>query len=294
MRRLFAVLVLVGIVMAVAYHWKTRSSAVGRVPERLGTLGEKLETVGEGVTDTLRDAKVKGGVKAALELNRTLQPSSIDVDAKDGVVVLKGEVGSEEAKATAKRVAASVPGVTRVEDGLRLNPALASGAPAGDRSLGENIDDRALAAKVKLAYSLDRGMQGSDVAVNSFRREVTLTGRVTSDEQRRLALEVAQQTSGVADVRDQLQVGTGVVAPGGESPAAAASATPTLNERARAAERALAQSGSLSGYVLTVKDEGGRLVVSGRVRTGAEKELASAVAKGAAGVDVGNKIVVLP
>ena len=51
-----------------------------------------------------------GAVKAALELNRNLSSYPIEVEAHDdGSVVLRGEVPSEEIRATAVRVAAAVP-----------------------------------------------------------------------------------------------------------------------------------------------------------------------------------------
>ena len=57
-----------------------------------------------------------------------------------------------------------------------------------------------------MAYSLSRDMKGSDVTVSAFRREVTLGGTVTSDAQRQLAVQIAQQTPQVATVKDALQV----------------------------------------------------------------------------------------
>jgi hyperosmotically inducible protein len=191
-------------------------------------------------------------------------------------------------------VAASVPDVARVDNQVRVNGALAASSGEG-RSLGENFDDHALEAKVKLAYSLNRDMNGSDVKVSAFRREVTLAGTVTSAAQRQLAVQIAQQTPQVAAVKDSLQVAGGSASPvGGPAAAAPAGAGAPAANRARLAQAALVGNANLAVYVLKVKEQGGRLVLTGRVRTGAEKDLAGVVARDAAGAAVENNVIVQP
>jgi hyperosmotically inducible periplasmic protein len=289
-RRLFALLVLVALVLGVLYYWKYQP---GRLPtlqsDKLDAVGTKLGEVGESVGEKFRATKVKGAVKAALELNRNLGAHAIAVDAHDdGTVVLGGEVPSEDVRVLAERVAASVPDVSRVDNQIRVNPGLAATGAEG-RSLGENFDDHALEAKVKMAFSLNRDMKGTDISVSSFRREVTLAGTVGSEAQRKLAVEIAQQTPQVAVVKDTLQVAG--AAPG-SAPAAAAPATEA--DPARAAAAALAANPNLAGYGLTVQSAGGRLTLSGRVRTGAEKDLAGVVARDAARQVVQNNVIVQP
>ena len=290
MRRIFAFLVLVALVLGVLYYWKYQP---GRLPtlrsDKLGALGTKLGEVGDSVSEKFRATKVKGAVKAALELNRNLSAYSIAVDARDdGSVVLGGEVPSEDVRALAERVAANVPDVSRVENQIRVNPAVAATGAEG-RSLGENFDDHALEAKVRMAYSLSRDMKGTDISVSSFRREVTLAGTVGSDAQRKLAVEIAQQTPQVAAVKDTLQVA------GAASGAVPTPATPNgAADPARAAAAALAANPNLAGYGLTVQAAGGRLTLTGRVRTGAEKDLAGVVARDAARQAVQNNVIVQP
>jgi len=290
-RRLFALLVLVALVLGVLYYWKYQP---GRLPtlqsDKLGAVGTKLGEVGESVSEKFRATKAKGAVKAALELNRNLSAYSIAVDAHDdGSVVLGGEVPTEDVRVLAERVAANVPDVARVENQLRVNPGVALAGAEG-RSIGENFDDHALEAKVKMAYSLSRDMKGTDVSVSSFRREVTLAGTVGSEAQRKLAVEIAQQTPQVATVKDTLQVAG---AAGGAAPVAAP-APATAADPARAAASALAANPNLAGYALTVQSAGGQLTLTGRVRTGAEKDLAGVVARDAARQAVQNDVIVQP
>jgi osmotically-inducible protein OsmY len=288
-----ALLVVGALLLGLLYYWKYQPARLPHLrAEKLGEVGSKLGEVGETVGEKLRATKTKGGVKAALELNRNLNSQPIEVDAHDdGTVVLRGSVPSDEVRAEAGRVAAGVPDVARVDNQLRVDAALAASAGEG-RSLGENFDDHALEAKVKLAYSLSRDMKGADVKVSAFRREVTLGGTVVSEAQRQTALQIAQQTPQVSAVKDGLAVAGGAGA-GAASPASAP-ARPGAADPAGAAQAALATNPNLAGFVLKAQMVGGRLVLTGRVRTGAEKELAGVVARDAASAAVENNVIVQP
>src|SRR5712691_4598391 len=279
MRRLFALVVLLVVVGVALYYWKYRPT--GTSPQRaLGAVGAKL-----------RGARTTGEIKAALELNRNLKPYPIDVDATgDGVVALRGEVPREDFKAEAGRVVAAVPGVREVHNEIRIDPALPPPAEGG-RTLGENFDDKALEAKVKLAFSLNKGLDGTHLSVRAYRREVTVGGTVQTPEQHQLALKLAGETSDVLKVNDEIQLrgqDAGPVA--AASPVAAPAAAP--GDRAKAAMRALAANPSLAAYEIQVREERGHLVLSGRVKTAAEKDLAGLVARAAAGAPIDNALEV--
>lgn len=218
MRRLLAFIVLLGLVAVALYYWKDRSSSLSAPRQALDSVGDKL-----------RSTTITGSVKAAFELNRDLENQPIDVDSgEDGSITLKGEVPSEELKAAAGKVAAAVPGVRQVVNELRVNPALATAADSG-RTLGESFDDRALEAKVNLAFSLNRELKGTNIKVHAYRRRVTLRGEVDGPAQRQLAVEIAGRTPDVTQVADEIVVRGQPAAPAGPpgsplpSPAAGAS-----------------------------------------------------------------------
>lgn len=295
MSRLLALIVLVGLLVAGLYYWRqSDAGARAAATEGIGDVGDRIGEVGQSVGSRLRDTKVTGQVKAALELSRTLQPYSFEVDTDNEVVVLRGEVPTEELRLAAQRVAAGVPDVKEVRNEIRVGGNAAPVEGSGTRSVGESFDDRALEAKVNTAFSLNREMKGSDVKVSAFKREVTLTGTVTGEAQKQLAVALARDTAGVTGVRDQIAgPGAGAPpAPGAAAPAATGAAT--SSDRARAAQAALAANKSLAGYGLTVREERGRLLLAGRVRTAAEKDLAALLARDAAGVPVENTVTIQP
>jgi osmotically-inducible protein OsmY len=284
MRRLLLLLVVVGLLVA-AFYYLRGGGTVPNPPNMpaLGTVKDEVKEKLGQVGDKLRETKTQGSVKAALELNRELQPYSFDIDVDAAnVVTLKGEVPRDDLRSLAGQIAAAVPDVARVDNQVRTNPQMAPPAPSDGRTVGENLDDKALEAKVNLAFSLNKDLKGTDLKVSAFRRAVTLSGQVATPAQKQLALSIAQQTTGVQGVTDQ-------VATEGAGTAPPAAATDPAS-RAAAAQTALRSHGSLSTYALSAVAEGGRVVVKGAVQTSAEKDLAGLVAKDAAGVPVENQI----
>jgi osmotically-inducible protein OsmY len=289
--RLLALIVLIGLVVAGLYYWRhSDAGARAAATNELGTVGDRIGQVGHSVGNQLRDTKITGQVKAALELSRSLQPYSFDVKTENEVVILGGEVPTEELRMAAERAAAGVPDVKQVRNDIRTggNPEPANGA---SRSVGESFDDRALEAKVSTAFSLNREMKGSDIKVSAFKRQVTLTGTVIGEPQKQLALALARDTVGVTGVTDQF---AGAPNSPGSPAAPAATGADSLSERARAAQAALTANKSLAGYGLTVREDRGRLLLAGRVRTAAEKDLAALLARDAARMPVDNSVTIQP
>ena len=185
LRRLVAFLLLALLLGAGLWLWRkgggTGTAELGDWRQRLG------------------DARVATSVEAALALNRRLAGQPVRVAARGGRVTLSGQVADPERRALALELAGAVPGVTEVRDALEL-AAPEPAAPGDDRTLGERLDDQALEAKVRLAFSLHRGLEGARFEVSVRRRVVRLSGSPARPEQRRLALRLA------ADVPDALRV----------------------------------------------------------------------------------------
>ena len=77
------------------------------------------------------------------------------------------------------------------------------------RSVKETSQDAATTSKVKTALMLSKHVSAFDVKVTSNHGAVTLTGEVPSEETRRLAAAITQDTSGVTLVQNNLVVNPG-------------------------------------------------------------------------------------
>lgn len=281
-KRAFALVMLAVLAGTVVYLWKYRppvpesmgAAAHGVADDARGLASQAREKLGE-VGEELGEARITASVKTALELNRTLRPYSIDVSTERGVVTLQGHVDGEETRARAEAVALAVPDVVRVVNHLLASsgPGRAAAPPVAGRTLGESLDDRTLEVRVKLALSLNRELRGSDLVVQAYRREVTVFGEAVSLAQREAALRTIRETDSVQGVVDRIQVGP-------------------VAERAAAAQRALRSNPNLKAFDLEVHEEAGRLVLHGRVRTPAEKELAELLAREGAAAPVVNAVEV--
>jgi hyperosmotically inducible protein len=297
MRRLLAVIVLLVVVLAVfAYLRRDRlatpaGAAAPDVRAEARDLGAQARHTLREVGSELRDAKVTASVKTALGLNRTLRGYSIGVSTENGVVTLRGRVDSDDARARAETVATEVPEVKKVVNELQVSAGAVTSAPGSGRTLGESVDDQALEVKVKLALSLNRELNGSDVTVQVYRKDVTLGGEVTNAAQHDRALQVARDTASVGNVIDRIHVRGIADGAGAGTPSASAANGPCT---AAAAQRAVDKNANLSGLGLRVRDESGRLVLRGSVRTGTEKDLAGLVAREGAGCPVDNALDVRP
>lgn len=84
-------------------------------------------------------------VKEALESESSLDARKIEVENRQGVVALRGTVGSEEQKEKAARIVASVGGVKTVDNRLTIDEAASTGAtgalpkPSGDLPKPEGL-----------------------------------------------------------------------------------------------------------------------------------------------------------
>jgi osmotically-inducible protein OsmY len=192
--RLFALCILLALVGGGLYYWKRGGQGLPEV-ESLGDVGDRL-----------KDATTKGAVKGAFELNRHLAALDVEIATENGVVTLRGSVPGEETRLLAEDVAASVPNVTQVVNHLKVSGAEPAVGPSADRSLGESLDDRTLEVRLRLAFSLDQHLHGTQLDVSVFRRAVTLSGEVRTERQRAEALRIARDLPGVGHVTDRVQV----------------------------------------------------------------------------------------
>lgn len=81
---------------------------------------QKLREAGRNVGRIVTDGWVKSSIYARFLMEKPLEDSDINVDVKRGVVTLKGTVPTEAGRARAIEVAKTTPGVTSVNDTLKI------------------------------------------------------------------------------------------------------------------------------------------------------------------------------
>lgn len=86
-----------------------------------GEMGDATRRAAAGAAALVDDAAITAKVKAGLAQDMDLGALKIDVDTSAGVVTLKGEVKSEQARERASQIAQAVSGVSSVENKLTVS-----------------------------------------------------------------------------------------------------------------------------------------------------------------------------
>ena len=176
-----------------------------RIASFVGALILAVGVVGCGETDP----GITTAVKSKFAADDTVKAYQINVDTSNKVVTLTGNVDSAAAKDRAVVLARDTKGVQRVVDNIVVAapPPATSGLSDAGNAAVDATSDAALTATVKTKLLADSRTSGLRIDVDTKDKVVTLTGRVASAAERRTAVQIAKDTDGVRNVRDNLTVG---------------------------------------------------------------------------------------
>lgn len=177
------------------------------------------------------DPGITTAVKSKFASDDVVKANRIDVDTKDKVVTLKGEVQSAAARARAVELAKSTEGVRDVVDSLTVVPEAAATSGRAEDSAreaardakeagreaardardaghdtGAMMGDAGITTAIKTKMLADDTVSGLKIDVDTKDGVVTLTGDVKSAAEKRRAVEIAKATDHVKSVKDQLKI----------------------------------------------------------------------------------------
>lgn len=156
-----------------------------------------------------KDAFITGKLEATYLFNRHLSGSSIKTETMNGVVHLTGTVDSDIDRDLAAQIAKGAQGVTSVKNDLVVKSGSSQASTKSSSSgetFGQYVDDATTTAMVKTKLLADPNVKGLKITVETTGDVVTLTGKVGSAEQKQLAEKLAQNTSDVKKVKNQLVI----------------------------------------------------------------------------------------
>jgi osmotically-inducible protein OsmY len=216
------------------------------------------------------DEAIRNDVIAEIESEPEIrEPARIGVAVRNGVVTLTGSVSSYPEKQAAERAARRVDGVKAVANDIEVK--LPTSAIRSDTDI---------AAAAVNALRWDIQVPDERIKVTVRDGWVTLEGDVDYWYQKQAAERDVRSLQGVKGVINNIKVVTPRVSP---------------EEVKAKIEQALERSAELDARRINVETYDGTLVLTGKVRSLAEKEEAEAVAWSTRGVSqVENKIVVSP
>jgi hyperosmotically inducible protein len=161
------------------------------------TMGEKTKDTADKATMATKDTWIAAKTKIALYADERVSGNAINVDARDGMVVLRGKVNSAEEKKAAEDVARRIEGVTQIKNNLEVVPSTEK------KAVDRKVDEIKKAVTDRL--SADARLKGSDVEVRADNGVVTLTGEAQDVNARARASELARGVAGVKAVKNELK-----------------------------------------------------------------------------------------
>jgi osmotically-inducible protein OsmY len=142
-------------------------------------------------------------VKLALLDKLGMDTMHVDVDSLAGTVTLMGTVDKRETKELAGTVAMAVPGVHHVENGIRLEAAVANPSQVG-AAVGEadaEVKDAVLETRLRLALIDKMGSDGFGIGTDAANGVVTLSfDHAFNSDNRERAVAIATGMTGVSKV----------------------------------------------------------------------------------------------
>ena len=169
--------------------------------------GDDTRSAERSFSRKVDDANLTAKVKSQLLWNSNTSGLAIDVDTRNGVVSLSGNVASEDEAELAEQIARNTRDVLGVENNLKVNnedTSIADKAARESRELAQQVSDGWITAKVKSSLLYNRNVDGSDINVDTQNGVVTLRGHVDSDFEREQAITIARNIKGVKSVKSEL------------------------------------------------------------------------------------------
>lgn len=155
-------------------------------------------------TQPVKDAYLKGKVMGALAFNTHVSAFDIDVKVDNGVAYLGGAVDSDVERDLAVEITRGIEDITEVRSEITIKPGTRMAREQSRRSLGQRADDAGTTASVKTKLLANQSTSGLAINVTTKSGVVTLTGKAKSAAESDLATRIAENTTGVVDVRNDL------------------------------------------------------------------------------------------
>lgn len=213
--RVFAATAVLALISTAACNRTETSRDTGRAAEQMKGAATQA---GEKLADSWLTTKIQ----AQFFADDDIKSRYITVKSRDGVVMLKGFVESDDARRQVLEITRNTDGVKQVDDKQLLvgRPATESfetasmppPAPVATTGVAAPTptDDATVVSVIQAKYFLDPTIKARDIDVQAANGVVTLKGSVASETERQQALSLARSSAGVQRVEDYMTVNAGI------------------------------------------------------------------------------------
>lgn len=165
------------------------------------SVDNKLEVVG-GIPEKNSDAWIQMRVKNMLMLHRNLDSANTEVNVKDGLVTLHGEVNSQAEKGLTAEYVKDIEGVKDVDNQMTV----ATAPKTKHRTVGEFIDDSSIKSQIKLALLFHRGTNPFRADITVKRGVVTVSGMAKNAAEKELVSKRIADIHGVKRIQNRMTI----------------------------------------------------------------------------------------
>jgi osmotically-inducible protein OsmY len=138
-------------------------------------------------------------VKMALTFHKNVSATATEVQCRNGIVTLSGNVDTEADKHLTGECAKDVEGVTEVRNDLVVTT-----VPPAHEGLGEKVDDASIIAQIKTALLFRKSTHALATHVTAHEGVVTLRGEARSAKEKSLVTRIAEDIKGVKQVDNRM------------------------------------------------------------------------------------------
>ena len=181
-------------------HKSLAQETVAELPG-VKSVDNRLEVKGERPAEN-SDTWVYMKVKTALLFHRSVSGFKTEVNAKDGIVTLRGEATSLAQKDLTTEYAKDVEGVKEVKNEMTV----AKTSVKPDKTVGEKVDDASITAQVKMTLLSHRSTSALNTKVKTKNGVVTLGGKAKNAAEKELAAKFANDVKGVKRVNNLMAI----------------------------------------------------------------------------------------
>ena len=214
------------------------------------------------------DERIEASAKNSYVFKTYLKDDVVRVASKDGAVTLTGTVAQEEHKALAEETVSGLPGVNSVDNQIEIQ----------NKSPDQGTDAW-LSVKVKAALLFHRSVSAVKTQVYVKDSIVTLQGEASSQAEKDLAGEYARDIEGIKDVKNEMVVVQAEKQPEEKMGEKMDDASITAQVKL-----ALLYHRSTSILHTHIETKEGEVLVTGKAKNQAEKDLVTKLVNDVSGV----------
>lgn len=168
------------------------------------TVSDQAPPIVTRVTGNCGNGLIQARILTLYSVNPILKDFNIQVEADDGVVTLTGTLQNAAQKDLALTIASDIEGVRDVKCKISVDPRTKRGEKP--YNLFQKIGDATITATIKTALLTSTKVNASNIKVTTINSVVTLDGNVNSENEKRIAGNIAADTIGVSSIKNNLNV----------------------------------------------------------------------------------------